>query len=127
MDDGTTPNFTIPKRPTRRYQRRGGVEYEGETVFSLIPAFEYTDESLRVLVERLLDRSPYRYGDWFDLPMPLYIVHDDETSDTFRLAIRDGTVELHLLPETEADGLKAFYKRLADSSETTWRVVCRTK
>jgi hypothetical protein len=125
VSDDEAPTFSIPKRPTRRYRRRGGVEYEGGTVFSLEPANEYDDDSLTKLVERVLDQQPYRYGDWFDLPMPLYLVHDDRTGDTFRIAIRDGTVTLHVLPETGADGLRAFYERLVESSETGWDVTSR--
>lgn len=125
MSDDEAPTFSIPKRPTRRYRRRGGVEYEGGTVFSLEPTNEYDDDSLTKLVERVLDQQPYRYGDWFDLPMPLYLVHDDRTGDTFRIAIRDGTVTLHVLPETGADGLRAFYERLVESSETGWDVTSR--
>ena len=125
MSDDEAPTFSIPKRPTRRYRRRGGVEYEGGTVFSLEPTDEYDDDSLRRLVERVLDQQPYRYGDWFDLPMPLYLVHDDRTGDTFRIAVRDGTVTLHVLPETGAGGLRAFYERLAEASETGWGVTSR--
>lgn len=126
MADEETPTFAIPKRPTRRYRRRGGVEYDGETVFSLSPHTRRDDESLRELVERVLEEGPYRYGDWFDLPMPLYLVHDDRTGDTFRVAVRDGTVELHVLPETGTDGLRAFYRRTDARSETGWDVTCRT-
>ncbi len=102
------------------------MEYEGKTVFTLRPNTSYSDESLTSLVERVLDRRPYRFGDWSDLPMPLYLVHDDRTGDTFRTAIRDGTVELHVLPETGPAGLGAFYERLVESSETGWDVTCRT-
>ena len=120
------PTFRIARRPTRRYPRQSGVEYEGETVFTLNPRVDRGDEPLAELVESVLERSPYRYGDWFDLPMPLYVVHDDETGDTFRAAVRDGAVELHVLPETESEGLRAFFERLAAASETTWSVTCRT-
>ncbi len=120
------PDFSIPKRPTRRYPGRGGVEYEGETVFSLRPARDTDDGSLTELVESVLENSPYRYGDWFDLPMPLYLVHDDDTGDTFRIAVRDGTVQLHVLPETGSDGLRAFYERLVAAADTGWTVACRT-
>ncbi len=126
MADEKTPTFAIPKHPTRRYQRRGGVEYDGETVFSLCPEAEYDDDSLTRLVEKVLDGDAYRYGNWFDLPMPLFIVHDDHTGDTFRTAVRDGTVELHVLPETGSDGLRRFYERLVEISETPWDVTCRT-
>ncbi len=120
------PTFRIPVHPTRRYPRRRGVEYEGETVFSLRPRSDRDDDSLTGLVESVLDRRPYRYGDWFDLPMPLYVVHDDETGDTFRVAVRDGAIELHVLPGTESSGLRAFYRRITDASETMWTVTRRT-
>ncbi len=126
MADEDTPSFAIPNHPTRQYHRRGGVEYDGETVFSLHPETAYGDETLRELVEGVLDGEPYRYGDWFDLPMPLYLVHDDHTGDTFRVAVRDGVVELYVLPETEAAGLRAFYRRLFKTSDTGWDVTCRT-
>jgi hypothetical protein len=121
------PSFAIPTRPERRYRRRGGVEYEGGTVFSLRPDAALGEPSLGSLVESVLDRGPYRYGDWFDLPMPLYLVHDDGTADTFRVAVRDGAVELHVLPGTDSAGLRAFYDRLAAASETGWTVSRRTE
>ncbi len=126
MADDDSPTFAIPKRPERRYPRRGGVKYEGTTVFSLTPDGEYTDAELAAVVEAVLERQRYRYGDWFDLPMPLYLVHDGETGDTFRVAVRDGTVELHVLPETEPPGLRAMYDRLVDATGDRWRVDCRT-
>ncbi len=126
VDDGNPPDFTVPEHPTRTYRRHAGVEYDGGTVFSLRPRTEYDDPALTDLVEGVLERPPYRYGDWFDLPMPLYLVHDDRTGDTFRTAIRDGTIELHVLPATESDGLRAFYERVVESSGTEWQVRRRT-
>ena len=120
------PTFSIPQRPIRRYRRHGGVEYEGETVFTLRPERDPADRSPTVLVESVLDRGPYRYGDWFDLPMPVYLVHDDETGDTFRIAVRDGTVQLYVLPNTDRAGLRAFYERLDRRTESAWSVACRT-
>lgn len=122
MADDDTPTFAIPEPPVRRYPRRGGVEYEGQTVFSLTPADPLDDPELASLVRSVLEGDPYRYGDWFDLPMPLYLVHDDGTGDTFRVAVRDGDVELHVLPDTEPEGLRRLYDRLVDASETTWYV-----
>lgn len=121
-----SPSFDIPARPRRRYPYSGGVEYEGETVFTLTPADERADEYLTQLVERVVEES-YTYGDWFDLPMPLFLVHDDETGDVFRVAVRDGGVELHVLPATESAGLRRFYDRLVEESDTTWCVECRTE
>ncbi|WP_255148918.1 hypothetical protein [Halorarius halobius] len=121
-----TPDFSIPEHPERRYPREGGVEYEGGTVFLLSPAGERDEASLASLVEAVLDGGDYRYGDWFDLPMPLFLVHDDETGDTFRVAVRDGRVELHVRPETEPAGLREFYDRLVDATDGEWRVERRT-
>lgn len=120
------PSFDIPSRPTRRFSRQT-VEYEGETVFELHPDPGTGDATLAALVERVLGEKPYRYGDWFELPMPLYLVHDGETGDTFRVAVRDGRVELHVLPATESSGLRALYDRLAAASDREWSVRCRTE
>lgn len=119
------PTFDIPHRPRRRFSR-DSVEYVGETVFRLDPAITDGDESVTALVETVLDGGPYDVGDWFDLPMPLFLVHDRETRDTFRIAVRDGRVELHVLPETDSAGLRAFYDRLVAESDRNWTVTCRT-
>jgi hypothetical protein len=108
--------FAIPARPDRRYPRGGGVEYVGGTVFSFDPGEGWADADLAAFVESVLDSNEYRYGDWFDLPMPLYLVHDDSTHDTFRLAVRDGRVEVHVLPETEPEGVRALHDRLVDAN-----------
>lgn len=118
------PTFEIPGHPRRRYSRQT-VEYEGETVFELHPTPETETERLTRLVERVLAEEPYRYGDWFELPMPLFLVHDGETGDTFRVAVRDGRVEFHVLPETDSAGLRALYERLQEASGRSWRVDCR--
>jgi hypothetical protein len=115
--DPSGDEFAIPSRPDRRYPRNGGVEYVGGTVFSFDPAAEWTDPELAELVESVLDSGTYRYGDWFDLPMPLYLVHDDATHDTFRVAVRDGRVEVHVLPETGPEGVRALHDRLADATD----------
>lgn len=119
------PSFDIPSRPTRRFSRHT-VEYEGETVFRLEPEPAREDGALAALVERVLATGPYRYGDWFELPMPLYLVHDGDTGDTFRVAVRDGRVELHVLPDTGSAGLRALYDRLREESGHEWTVECRT-
>lgn len=120
------PSFAIPARPERRYPYEGGVEYEGETVFHLRPRPPQTDDSLAALVERTLEAGPYRYGDFLDLPMPLYLVRDDETGDVFRVSVRDGRIRFHVLPETESAGLEALYERLADAWDVEWNVDCET-
>ena len=121
------PSFEIPVRPTRNYSRTT-VEYEGSVVFALSPDDgEMSDDRIDGLLVAVLDDGPYRYGDWFDLPMPLYTVHDDATGDTFRAAVRDGSVELHVLPATDSPGLAALYDRLVDASDREWTVDCRTE
>lgn len=120
------PTFAIPVRPTRRYVSGGGLRYEGETVFTLAPDQPREEGTLVELIERVLVGGPYRYGDWMDLPMPLYLVHDDDTGDTFRVSVRDGTIQFHVLPETESAGLRALYERLDRASECTWTVHRRT-
>lgn len=121
------PSFDIPARPTRRYPHSGGVEYDGETVFTLTPDRPRADAVLTELVEDVLAAEAYTYGDWFDLPMPLYLVRDGETGDVFRVAIRGGAVELHVLPATESAGLRALYDRLDARSDCSWQVDCRVE
>lgn len=120
------PSFAIPGRPERTYPRSGGVEYEGETVFELAPRADRSDDELEALVGTVLDDGPYRFGDFLELPMALYLVRDDETRDVFRVAVREGTVRLHVLPETESAGLRRFYDRLVEHSGCDWCVSCRT-
>ena len=125
--DGDEETFAIPVRPERRYPRRGGVEYEGETVFALAPHPEQSDETLQALLEDVLADEPYTYGDWFDVPMPLYLVKDHETGDVFRVAIRDGEIQFHVRPSTESAGLRALYVRLrAADEDLDWSVTCHT-
>lgn len=118
------PSFEIPVRPERRFPFGGGVEYEGSTTFVLRPTSEHGD--LPGLVADLLAAGPYRYGDFRNLPMPLYLVKDTETGDVFRLSVRDGSLRLHALPATGSAGLRALYDRLDDRTATAWRVDCRT-
>ncbi|MFB6083506.1 MAG: hypothetical protein ABEJ94_04595 [Halorientalis sp.] len=109
--------FAIPSRPERRYPRGGGVEYEGGTVFSLAPVPEREDAWLRGVVEDVIDGEGYIYGDWFDLPMPLYLVHDEATGDVFRVSVRNRRIRLHVLPATEPSGLRRFFDRLRERTE----------
>ncbi len=115
-----SPSFAIPARPTRRF-RRDGVEYEGEVLFVCRPDAG-PERDLGRLVEAVLADGPYRYGDFLDLPMALYLVRDEGTGDVFRVSIRDGAVRLHVLPATEPAGLRAFYRRLVDRSSVEWDV-----
>lgn len=119
------PSFEIPAWPRRRYPRDGGVEYAGETVFTLTPEPARETGTLDTLVRQVLAADHYTYGDWFELPMPLYLVNDHETGDVFRIGIRDGTVELHVLPATGSAGLRAFYERLVAAGTVDWQVDCR--
>lgn len=127
MADDDDPTFAISTPPERRYPRGGGVEYEGETVFRLQPSVERTEARLQTTVEGILADDAYTYGDWLDLPMPLYLVHDEETGDVFRVIVRDQAVELHVLPATESAGLRRFYDRLDDRTDDSWHVDCRVE
>jgi len=120
------PSFSIPARPRRRYPYSGGVEYEGQTIFRLLPDQSLSAERLDELLEATLESGPYQYGDFLNLPLTLYLARDDETSDVFRVSIRDGCIRLHVLPETDSAGLRAFYDRLTDRTDTDWRVDCQT-
>lgn len=121
------PPFAIADRPERRYSPTGGVEYEGGAVFRLRPQPERSDEQLRTILEEVLDDSRYRWGDFFDLPMPVFLVRDEQTSDVFRVSIRDGVVRFHVLPETESAGLQALYDRLNTQADVVWDVKSATE
>lgn len=120
------PSFAIPGRPERSFPRSGGLEYEGTTVFELTPAADHETPRLEGLVEAVLAEGPYRSGDFMELPMLLYLVRDEETTDVFRVTVRKGAVQLHVLPETESEGLRRFYDRLCQSTDCEWTVTCRT-
>jgi hypothetical protein len=117
-------SFAIPARPTRRYPHGNGVEYEGGTEFELRPDAERAEAELAAVVTEILGSGPYRYGDFHDLPMPLWLVRDEDTADVFRVAVRDGTVRLHVLPTTESAGLRRFYERLCGAEPAlSWSVI----
>jgi len=120
------PSFAIPARPRRRYPTSGAVEYEGQTMFLLEPAVERAQPELRDLVEAVVADGPYRSGEFIDLPMALWLVRDEETADVFRVSIRNGRVRLHVLPETQSDGLRRFYERLGAASDCEWSVDCES-
>jgi len=120
------PSFSIPARPRRRFPRRGGVEYDGQTLFRLAPVEPLSDEALADLLAETLAAGPYRYGDFLNLPMVLYLVRDQGTGDVFRASVRDGSIRLHVLPETESAGLRRLYERLVERSGTEWDVDCHT-
>ncbi|MFC4552928.1 MULTISPECIES: hypothetical protein [Halorussus] len=120
------PTFDIPRRPERTYPRDSGVEYEGGTVFRLVPDPASSDGELAALVERILDGDGYTYGDWFDLPAPVYLVHDERRRTVFRIVVRYGNVEFHVLPETASAALRGMYRRICDASDCAWNVDCET-
>jgi len=120
------PSFAIPSRPQRNYPYSGGLEYEGQTVFRLDPDEGRSESDLSALLEAALAEGPYRYGDFHDLPMVLYLVRDEETGDVFRASVRDGAIRLHVLPETDSGGLRAMYDRIDARTDHGWRVDCRT-
>lgn len=120
------PTFSIPSRPERQYPRTGGVEYVGQTMFQLIPDQSRSNDELAALLEEILADDPYRYGDFLNLPMVLFLVRDEQTGDVFRVSIRDGRIRLHVLPETESEGLRGLYSRVVERTGDEWRVECET-
>jgi hypothetical protein len=123
---GNEPSFTIPARPQRRYPYNGTVEYDGQTIFQLRPPEDRSNDELTALLQKTLDGGPYRYGDFYNLPMALYLVRDEETGDVFRASVRDGRIRLHVLPETDSAGLQRLYDRLVTETGEEYRVQCET-
>lgn len=105
----------------------GGVRYEGETLFRLSPRGDVSENDLVSLVEGVLQTDSYTFGDWFDLPVPMYLVRDREHDTTFRVVVRYGSVELHILPDTLSSGLRAIYRRLSGSTNYSWNVTCESR
>lgn len=116
------PAFAIESRPRREYDRAGRLSYEGNTLFRLEPETELSQTSLRSHLDAVLDDGPYQYGDFLDLPMIVYLVRDEGTGDVFRASVRDGAIQLHVLPATESAGLKRFFERLQDHTAVQWHV-----
>ena len=119
--------FQIRDRPERRYPPSGGVEYEGETVFVLTPDGDRSTGDLDALVQSVLDADRYVRGDFFDLPAPAYLVRDAEVGTSFRAVVRDGRVELHVLPHTEAVALAALFDELRSVGDGGWEVERRSR
>jgi hypothetical protein len=115
------PSFRIAARPEREF-REGGVERTRGSVFTLTP----DDGAVGERVENVLADERYTVGDWFDLPAPVYLVHDAERSGVFRVVRHDDRVDLHVMATTDADGLRAFYDRLTAVSDVPWSVDCET-
>jgi len=120
------PTFDIPRHPERTYPRGGGVEYEGGTVFRLSPDSGATEAELAAVVERVLAGDRYTYGDWFELPAPVYLVHDRRHATALRVVVRDGAVEFHVLPDTARAALRDLYDGLVGAADCAWRVECET-
>lgn len=108
--------------PDRTFDSGGHLSYEGGTVLVLRPNSTRSDSELRSLVRAVLESGPYRHGDFLDLPMPVWLVRDEQTGDVFRVTVRDGSIELHVLPQTKPVGLRAWANRIADRTETGWTV-----
>ena len=115
------PSFEIPVHPESDYSK-GKITRTGGTVFSLTP----TDGSVGERLERVLARERYTAGDWFDLPSPVYLVHDRDLGTVFRVVGYEDRVELHVTSTTESRGLRAFYEALGEEGESEWRVECET-
>ena len=114
--------FDAPSRPERVLDD-GGVEYAGKVVYTLSPEGE---GPVRRWVEGVLGADRYTAGDWFDLPLPVYLVCDHEVGSLFRVVVATDSVQLQLLPDTEERALSAFFDRLRAASDVEWTVRCET-
>jgi hypothetical protein len=113
--------FDVPDRPERRLDD-GSVEYAGKVVYRLEPGSKGPVERW---VGAVLDADRYTVGDWFDLPLPVYLVCDHQVGSLFRVVVSATDVELQLLPETDERALSAFFDRLRRESDgTEWSVSC---
>ena len=119
-DDG--PSFEIPAYP-RRVFSRDGVEHDGMTAFTLTPTVDCDPPSA---VGRVVSADRYVYGDWFDLPVPVYLVYDRVVSTVFRVVCHPDRVELRVLPSTEPAGLEAFYRAVRTETDVDWSVTVET-
>ncbi|WP_331233079.1 hypothetical protein [Natronorarus salvus] len=115
------PAFDAPTRPERVLDD-GGVEYAGRVVYTLSPE----DGPVERWVEDVLDAERYTAGDWFDLPLPVYLVCDHEVGSLFRVVVAADSVQLQLLPDTDERALSAFFDRLRSESDVEWTVCCET-
>ena len=125
-DDPDHPTFDIPVRPERRYPPGGGVEYDGQTVFALHADPPQSQSALETHLHAVLEGTSYTYGDRSGLPAPVYLVHDRQRRTVFRVVVRDARLELHVLPNTDSDTIRALYERLCERDGLTWEVKCRT-
>lgn len=111
--------FGIPVRPTRTIDGET-VEASGEVVFKFIPADPSTD--IRSLVSLIFETEGYIAGDWFGLPEPVYLVHDEVIGDVFRVRISGHSVEFMVLPSTTPPSIERFYDRLRSYSSVPWDI-----
>ena len=125
-DDSDLPSFEIPVQPVRHYPHGGGVEYEGRTVFALYTDPPQSQLDLQAHLHTVLDGDGYTYGGRDGLPAPVYLVHDRERRTVFRVVVRDGRLELHVLPNTDSETLRAVYGKLCERDGVAWNVECRT-
>lgn len=126
VSDSDPPSFEIPVRPRRRFRRNGGVEYEGRTVFELHPEPSLSRSVLERHLQAVLDAERYVYGDRGGLPAPVYLVHDRARRTVFRVVVRDDRLELHALPNSDAETFREVYDRLERRDGVAWSVECRT-
>lgn len=111
--------FEIPSHPERVYPASGGIRYEGGSRFVLEPEGP-TD--LNETVNGALDADRYVVGDWFDLPQPVYLVHDGSLDTGFKVVVIGDAVRIHVLPDTDAAALAAFFDALEEVSTVDWSV-----
>lgn len=125
-DDATPPSFDIPVRPERYYPPGGGIEYEGRTIFALHADPPLSQPDLEAHLHDALDEEGYTCSERDEYPAPVYLVHDRERRTVFRVVVREGRLELHVLPNTDSETIRAAYDRLRERDGVAWTVECRT-
>lgn len=119
--------FAIPARPERRFTPAGGVAHEGGTAFTFEPdgADEPAGDGRPAVADALatvLGAERYVAGDWYDLPSPLFLVHDREVGTSFRVLAREDRLALHVLPATDRAGVRALHAALESVTGVDWTV-----
>jgi hypothetical protein len=79
-------------------------------------------EGLAGVVDAALRADDYAVCDWFDLPAPAYLVRDAGRDAAFRIVVRDGRIEVHGLPSTDAATIGALRQRIEGVTEVDWTV-----
>lgn len=117
---GSTDAFRIDEWPTREFDPNGRATVHGGVRFELRPTAERVE--VAEAVDAALADDRFTAGSWFDLPQPVYLVHDTAVGTVFRVVVGANHVGLDVLPTTDPRGLSAFHRRLTAVSGAAWTI-----